>query len=338
MRLSPRHWYSYKNPIAWLLIALLWPVSLLYGLGHRLHQKTGKPYHPPQPVICIGNLVVGGTGKTPTALAVMKLVRDEKLADSPFFLSRGYGGALHGPVRVDRDHHDAAAVGDEALLLHSRGPVVIARDRAAGAKLAGRLGADLLIMDDGMHNPGLDKTLKLVVIDGPAGFGNRMMLPAGPLRTPLRRGIKEADGFILIGEDLKHTARKYLTGRPVFRATLEIPDSWIADDTAPYVAFSGIGRPDKFRESLIKRGLDIAAFRAFPDHHVYSEQDLSALAALAKAHGARLATTEKDAVKIPAPFKKHHKFDTVPVTLIWHDQDDTRLAALIREKIRGSAV
>ncbi|MCB9996016.1 MAG: tetraacyldisaccharide 4'-kinase [Rhodospirillales bacterium] len=325
---APTFWYKKPGLAAWLL----WPFSLLYRLGVFLKTSRKTPYKSPVPVICIGNLVTGGSGKTPGALAVMSLIQNALLAERPCFLSRGYGGQEKGPLLLNPDHHTAAAVGDEPLLLADKAPVIIGGDRAKSAALAEEKHFDLLVMDDGLQNPGLYQDIKLIAIDGRTGFGNRFLLPAGPLREPLAGGLKKADAFILIGEDRQNCRTLLPHNVPVFTASLEVPESWIADPSVPYVAFSGLAHPEKFYETLRDKGLNIIDWTPFPDHHAFSAEDLAPLADKARAKQARLITTAKDAVRLPAAFARENPVDILPVRLLWDDED--AISSFLKDKLK----
>lgn len=251
------------------------------------------------PVVCAGNAGVGGAGKTILARHLLALYTAR--GATPFALTRGHGGNLAGPVRVDPVAHDARAVGDEALLLASSAPTIVARDRAAGARTAVEQGASVIVMDDGLQNPDPVKTASLLVIDGGAGFGNGRLLPAGPLREPVTAAAARCVAAVLIGDDRTGARSALPPDLPVLTARL-ITD---ADNLAGHkvVGFAGIGRPEKFFESLRVAGADLVASESFPDHHVYRPADLARLSATAKSRGASLATTEKDAVKLPPDFR-----------------------------------
>lgn len=278
---------------------LLSPIAALYGLAGA-RRMDGPGERGPCPVICLGNFTLGGAGKTPSALAVAAILRD--LGASPVFLSRGYGGRLPGPLRVEPAMH-AADVGDEPLLLARAAPAVIARDRPAGAALCRNLGATAIVLDDGLQNPSLAKDLSLAVVDGAAGIGNGRVFPAGPLRVPMERQWPHVGGVILVGDGAAGeavAAQALARGLPVHRARL-VPDR--ADLASQrWLAFAGIGRPGKFFATLEEQGVALAATRSFPDHHPYRESELAALAAEAERLGARLITTEKDAVRLPVTF------------------------------------
>jgi tetraacyldisaccharide 4'-kinase len=277
---------------------LLAPASWLLGQAAMLRERLASPAAPPVPVLCVGNLTAGGAGKTPVAIAAARVLL--AAGRRPFFLSRGHGGALAGPLRVDPACHAAADTGDEPLLLARVAPAIVARDRVAGARLAAAEGADCIVMDDGLQNPALAKTLRLVVVDGETGFGNGRTMPAGPLRAPLSHGLSLADGFALVGEDRLGLAARLAARAPVLRATLEPA----AEDAARLrgrrlLAFAGIGRPGKFFATLEACGAELLAREGFADHHPYRDAEVAALRARAVAAGAELATTEKDVVRIP---------------------------------------
>lgn len=293
----PSFWYRTGEQAPPLAEKAIAPLSRLYLAGHKMRQSKGKREKISIPVLCLGNLNAGGAGKTPAALALMKIIRENELAKNPFFLSRGYGGREKGPMRVDPGIHAARDAGDEPLLLAAQAPAVIARDRAAGAHLAVRRGADMIVMDDGLQNPDLEQDVKIAVIDGEMGFGNGKILPAGPLREPLETGLRKADAFILIGEDRRGTVALLPPDKPLFRAATEAADAAF-DKSKEYVAFSGIGHPNKFFALLKARGFKVTKELPYPDHYAYGASDLKKLSSLAQAHDAALITTEKDFVRL----------------------------------------
>jgi tetraacyldisaccharide 4'-kinase len=246
-----------------LLSSLLLPLAWGYAAGAAAREAWTRPYRAGVPVVCVGNLVAGGAGKTPVALALAA-----RLAASgtvPHILSRGYGGSLAGPVRVDRARHGAAETGDEPLLLAEAAPTWVARDRVAGATAAIAAGATVLLLDDGLQNPRLAKTLSLLVVDGATGFGNGRVLPAGPLREPVARGLARADHVVLLDDDAAGVL-PLLQRKPVLRARLVAQNGADFADRA-VLAFAGIGRPAKFFTSLAATGARLVARHAFPDHH-----------------------------------------------------------------------
>src|SRR5271170_3295535 len=235
-----------------LLVPAGWAIA---GAG-RLRRRLARPLMLEIPVLCVGNLVAGGTGKTPVALALAQQLQARGVR--VHCLTRGHGGMAAGPVEVDPARHDARAVGDEALLLAAAAPTVVARDRAAGARLALARGAELVVMDDGFQNPGLAKDLSLLVVDGAVGFGNARLLPAGPLREPIDSGLARAQAVVLIGPDQAGVARRIAGALPMLGARL-VPDAgWDALRGRRVVAFAGIGRPQKFFAALEAHGIIVA--------------------------------------------------------------------------------
>ncbi len=285
--------------------ALLSPLAWLYAWAGRRRIQRTEPIACGKPVICIGNLTVGGTGKTPVAQTVLARLRDMGLA--PHALSRGYGGKLKGPLQVDLDAHSASDVGDEPMLLAGSAPAWISRDRPQGAQAAVGGGADLIVMDDGHQNPTLKKDLSIVVVDGITGWGAGQVFPAGPLREPVAEGLARADAVIVMTPGAEHLPRYQKLGLD----TLEIPvlQAWLTPLNPPpegaLIAFAGIGRPGKFFSSLADHGADVRDQADYPDHHPYSASDLKWLSELADKHEARLITTEKDWVRLPADFREH---------------------------------
>jgi tetraacyldisaccharide 4'-kinase len=287
---------------------LLTPVSWIWAFATARRIARGRPADPGVPVICVGNLTLGGAGKTPVTRAVVALLRSRGLA--PSILSRGYGGRLAGPTRVDLAVHTAADVGDEALMMAAEGPVWIARDRAAGARAAAQDGADVIVMDDGHQNPSIAKTLSLVVVDGETRdgdwpFGDGAVFPAGPMREPLKAGLARADAVVLLlPADLAAPERELLdllASRPVLIARLEPVAS---PPVGPQVAFAGIGKPWKMERALKAAGCDLVDFAALPNHEPIPEETLRFLAERAAALGAGLVTSEKDWSRLPAVWRE----------------------------------
>ena len=278
---------------------LLAPLAMAYGAIAR--SRMLRPGDSAGiPVICIGNPTVGGAGKTPTALAVARVLRDA--GRHPFFLSRGYGGEIPGPVRVDSRIHRARQVGDEALLLARVAPTIVAKERVAGAKAARLSGADVVVMDDGFQNPSLTKNLSVLVIDGRRGIGNGFVFPAGPLRAPLADQLGRAQAMLVIGE-ISGAAATVTAAKarrlPVFLGRL-VPEAAAvaALGSLKVLAFAGIGDPDKFFATLRAANVDVRARQAFPDHHRYRPADAAALLARAEREGLTLVTTAKDMARL----------------------------------------
>jgi tetraacyldisaccharide 4'-kinase len=283
---APSFW-RHRGAVAHLLA----PLGKLYGASVAFKAAHAKPYRAPMPVICVGNLTAGGSGKTPVAIAIGQALQAR--GRKPVFLTRGYGGKEYGPALV-KAHHSARLMGDEALLLARTAPTIVARDRAIGAALAANEKADILVMDDGHQNFALAKDLSLVVVDGGAGVGNGLVLPAGPLREPVAQGLKRADAVIIVGEGNPDLAGY---AGPVLRAWLEPLPHDLAGRKV--LAFAGIGRPRKFFDTLTAIGAFVQDTESFADHYFYRPDDLLGLRARAKAKGAQLVTTEKDLVRIP---------------------------------------
>ncbi len=302
---TPAFWADKHSVLAQALAPL---GGITATLTARRIKKPG--FAPGIPVICAGNAGVGGSGKTVVALDLLA-----RLPGRPFALTRGYGGRLQGPVLV-RPGHTALDVGDEAVLLAAAAPVIVSRDRAAGARLALAEGATAIVMDDGLQNPGLAKSLSLLVIDGGYGFGNCLLLPAGPLREPVAAAAGRCRAAVLIGPDAAGAAAILPAGLPVLQASLAA--SCAADLAGmPVLAFAGIGRPDKFFATVAGLGAVLAARVPFPDHHRYTGRDARRLIQLAGGLGARLVTTSKDFVKLPEALRASTA--VVTVRLLWED-------------------
>jgi tetraacyldisaccharide 4'-kinase len=293
--------------------SLLKPAARAYAALGAVRHALVTSYRAPVPVICIGNLVAGGAGKTPVVESLVDLFVAR--GRHPAILSRGYGGIESGPMLVDAAKHSASAVGDEPLMLARLAPVWVARDRAAAARSAVAAGADCLVMDDGFQNPRLAKDLSLLVIDGAYGLGNGQVMPAGPLREPPVRALARTDAVVLIGEDsfgLVHRITK-----PVLHAALR-PINVGDFDGKSVVAFAGIGRPEKFFATLEACGAHVLARHGFPDHHAYSYSDLRDLANEAEAKAATLVTTTKDRARLAPAWRE--RIPALRVSIVWQNQ------------------
>jgi len=289
---EPEFWKRDANP--WPARLLL-PVEGLYALATVIRRWCHRPYRPPVPVVVAGGLTLGGSGKTPLALALAERLA----ARRPHFITRGYGGRSKGPLRVDPMRHTAAEVGDEPLLLAGQAPTWVARNRAAGARAAVEAGAGLLILDDGFQNPFLAKDLALLSIDGEGGIGNGHVFPAGPLREPLTLALGRATAVVRIGDDLVGVERLVRGRRPILPASLLPTDEAAALAGRRVFAFAGIGRPEKFFASLRTLGAELVTTRAFPDHHPYSATEAAVLLSEAAQMKAIAVTTAKDQVRLP---------------------------------------
>ncbi|HRJ68226.1 MAG TPA: tetraacyldisaccharide 4'-kinase [Beijerinckiaceae bacterium] len=314
---APRFWWT--RPPA-VIARLLAGIGWIYGwlTARRMEQSGARAV---VPVICIGNFVVGGAGKTPTALAVARALQAS--GQTPAFLTRGYRGAHRGgPLAVDPAVHKASEVGDEALLLARAASTITAVDRVAGAQAATALGASVLIMDDGLQNPTLEKDFTIAVVDGSRGSGNGLCIPAGPLRAPLAAQVGKVDAILVIG--LGHGMAEAAelgkaAGKPVYRTEFLVDDA-IAQQFGgqKVLAYAGIGNPEKFHQTL--RGLyaKVVAARSFPDHHAFTDHDAQSLLDEARAQGLMLVTTEKDAARLsgsPALEALRAETTVLPVSL-----------------------
>jgi tetraacyldisaccharide 4'-kinase len=292
---EPAFWWRAAGPAAGLLA----PLAAVYGAvaSGRLAQSGARAQ---VPVICIGNPTVGGAGKTPLALALAHLL--EGAGEVPMFLTRGYGGRLAGPLRVDLARHSAADVGDEPLLLARVAPAFVARDRVAGARAAAAAGASVILMDDGFQNPSLQKDFSVLIVDSRRGIGNRKVIPAGPLRAPLSAQLTRADALVVVGTSSAGdgvAAAARTAGVPVFHAGLE-PDVAVVAALAGTraLAFAGIGDPEKLFATLRAAGISVAATRKFPDHHRYTPAEARLLYEAADRQALVLVTTEKDLARM----------------------------------------
>ena len=313
MRAAPVFWGEPPG----FLASLLSPIGAAYDTDGRLRRTMSRSYRATVPVVCVGNLVAGGAGKTPVALALASWLVERGFP--VHVVTRGYGGRLRGPVRVDPTYHDALAVGDEALLLAMRAPCWLARDRAAGVRAAVAGGAGAILLDDGLQNPTVAKTLGLIVVDGGYGFGNGRVIPAGPLRENLRRGLARADAVVLLAAqgDANGTEGVPPGCRvPVLNAVLA-PVNGERLAGMRLLAFAGIGRPEKFFVTLQALSADLVSTRAFPDHHPFRVPELEALRRDAELLGARLITTAKDIARVPSA--QQAGIEVLHVEVRWSD-------------------
>ena len=330
---APEFWWR-RHSLAGYALA---PIGAFYGriAGRRMTEGRGVAVG--VPVICVGSLVMGGAGKTPTALELARVCGE--LGLNPGFLSRGYRGREDGPLIVSRSTHVAHEVGDEALLLAAAAPTVVSADRPSGAKLLAGLGADVIIMDDGFHNPSLDKDLALIVVDGKRGTGNGFAFPAGPLRAPLAAQIRRADALVVIGEGsggagVRAAAR---AGLPILRARIEPVRRRFKKKS--YLAFTGTGDPRKFYRSLQDAGATIGATMDFPDHHAFSAADCERILSLAEKEDLAPITTEKDYVRLRGASEAAGRLgaaaETFPVRIRF--EEPKRLAGLIGDTVANFA-
>ena len=324
---EPAFWY---RPSSWTS-RLLMPLAALYGAiaGRRLQRKG---FDAGIPVLCVGNYHLGGAGKTPTVLALVRLLRD--LGETPVVLSRGYGGRLRGPVMVDPTRHAALDVGDEPLMLAPTVPVVVARERIDGLALARAQRASVIVMDDGFQNPVIAKDASLIVIDASRGLGNACVFPAGPLRAPLPPQVDRTDALIVVGEGSAAqavAAAVAARGRPVISAHLKADEASLALLRGKRVlAFAGIGDPERFFRTLRACGIEVAAQRPFADHHPFSKSEIEGLIAEANRDALTLVTTEKDLARMRTREGLPHGLrEMVPFAVTLEIDDVTELRKLV---------
>lgn len=320
---QPSFWYK-RNIASVLLLPLAW----IYQLAYFLRWRSTRPATLPIPILCIGNLVIGGAGKTPCALAIGGWLKQKGV--NACFLSKGYGGHLAEPTLVDPTRHSAYEVGDEPLLLARTLPTIVAKNRLKGAYKAVSEGFSLIIMDDGFQNPMFKKDCSIIVMDSARGFGNRFTLPAGPLREPVESGLKRAQAIILTERKGQPVTRSITTKRslPTMRAYLRTHSKTPLEGKA-VVAFSGIARPQQFFDSLTLLGAELVHSEAFADHHIFSDEELSLLNVQAKAHGAILVTTPKDWVRLSLRWQAEVTVAELNLTWMEEDKLETLLKPLL---------
>jgi tetraacyldisaccharide 4'-kinase len=313
---EPAFWHA---PSSWKSHVLR-PLGALYGAIAA--QRLGREgFDAGVPVFCVGNYHVGGAGKTPTVLALAKILRE--LGETPVVLSRGYGGRLRGPVMVDPARHSAADVGDEPLMLAPQIPVAVSRDRINGVALARSQRASVILMDDGFQNPSIAKDASLIVIDGERGLGNGLVFPAGPLRAPLLPQLARTDALIVVGDGV---AGKAVAAEIAARDGLVL-SSHLEPEAASLEklrgkrvsAFAGIGDPPRFFRTLRLAGIEVVGERAFADHHPFSDGEIESLIADARAGQSTLVTTEKDFARLRGTAASLHEIVPFKVALEFAD-------------------
>jgi len=318
-------WWEHSG----LLSTLLKPLSCLYSGAGMLRAKIVTPQKMSVPVLCVGNFTAGGAGKTPTVMALAyKLTA---MGERPHVISRGYGGSITESTMVDVTAHKAFDVGDEPLLISKAAPCWVGSRRVDSARSAIARGATVLLMDDGFQNPELVKDVNLVVVDGGYGIGNGAVIPAGPLREPLEEALSRADYVLIIGDDV-HKVADRVGSVPVLQATIEANDTL---EDKKYIAFAGIGRPEKFVETLKDMGIEPLNFHAFPDHYEYNTGEIEALLAEAKEKNTTLITTTKDAVKIDEKYMA--SIAVLPVALSF-DADNDKVDDLLNNLMEDGGV
>lgn len=333
---APKFWWQRELT---KLSKVLAPIGLVYGLIAAKRIRTPFAKSASRPVICIGNLVVGGAGKTPTTIALSRLLGAKGLRCG--FLLRGYGGKNEGPLLV-AETHTVEDVGDEALLYAAIGPTAVSADRPAGADLLSQENIDIILMDDGFQNPSLKKDFSIIVVDAENGWGNGLCFPAGPLRASLNAQLPYADAVLSIGDGAYSESLEMLEaqhGFPLLKAAMIIDETAIPDRGNSYLAFSGIGMPEKFYNTLRQNGFDLPVMVSYPDHHIFSETDAAEILKRAEMEHTTPVTTSKDLVRLadaPANSSRAQLYNATEVLNIkvaFADSD--QLFSLIEKAIKS---
>ena len=328
---EPAFWYRPSS----LTSRLLMPLGAVYG-AVAARRLTREGIDAGIPVLCVGNYHVGGAGKTPAVLALVNLLRDA--GEAPIVLSRGYGGKLRGPIKVDPDRHEATDVGDEPLMMAQAVAVVVARDRVDGVALARSQGASVIVMDDGFQNPAIAKDASLIVIDGDRGLGNACVFPAGPLRAPLPPQLVRTDALIIVGDGSAAdtvAAAIATQGGLVLRAHLTPSAASVAALRGRRVlAFAGIGDPPRFFRTLRASGVEVVVEKTYADHHPFSQNEIEALCTAANRDGLTLVTTEKDLARLRRGGKLMPAArDIVPFAVTLRFDDEPKLLRFVTDRL-----
>jgi tetraacyldisaccharide 4'-kinase len=328
---SPKFWYR-NDWLSKVLALIIYPLSIIWIIISFIKKKVSKTYRSRLKIICVGNLNIGGTGKTPFAIYTYKILKE--LGFNPVFLTRGYGGKEKGPIKVESTHQ-YKDVGDEALLLNNIGPTIVSRDRSLGAKFIEnhKYNYDVILMDDGLQNYQLEKNIKFLLVDKNLKFGNKLCVPAGPLREPINQRLKEIDSIILTGNNTDQDIglRKISDYISVFNSSIKIMQSSNIKGNK-FLAFCGLGNPDKFYETLEKGGYKVFLTKSFPDHHQYTEEEINHLILKAKNKNLTLITTAKDYVKI---IDKKNEIQVLSIESSFNAKDELRFKAFLKEKLNA---
>lgn len=322
---APSFWHR-PHPLAYAFL----PLSCLYALAGKIRAALTTAHAYPVPIICVGNVVAGGAGKTPLVMLLADTL--QKQGKKVHVVSRGYGGSMEGPLLVDPAKHGAEEVGDEPLLIAANVPCWVSKRRRAGIQAAIDHGANMILLDDGLQNPSIKKTFSFLVIDGGYGIGNGMVMPSGPLRESLSSALKKTDAVMMVGNDHHHVTKKIGAAPLLHASTVPTNPKSLYDKS--FIAFAGIGRPEKFFATIREYGGIVEEGISFPDHHAYSEADLAMLAAKAEKYHVELITTEKDHVRLPPAWRE--KISTLPVSLKIREEE--QLSKLLAESIATDKV
>ena len=325
---TPEFWYK-KDLISRFKTLLLLPFSIIWILLSLIKRNFAKRYKSHLKVICIGNLSIGGTGKTPFSIQTYKIL--EILGYKPVFLTRGYRGLTKGPILVNKSHNHKD-VGDEALLLSKVGTTIVSSNRCIGAKYIENLkkNYDIIIMDDGLQNYQLEQDIKLLLIDKKLLFGNGYCIPAGPLRQTITQGLKKIDAIIFTGDgDIKDINLNFINNIQNFDTKLEIKNNFKTKQNN-FLAFCALGNPIKFFNTLKKNNFKIVLTKSFPDHYEYKNKDINTLREEADNRNLKLITTEKDYVKID---DKENEISVLPIEINFSKADGNKFNSFLKEKI-----
>ena len=326
---TPKFWYK-KDIYSEILSVLFFPISLLWIVIALLKKKLIKKYKSKLKVICIGNLTIGGTGKTPFAIYIYKLLK--KLGYKPVFLTRGYGGLLKGPIKVN-DTHNFRDVGDEALLLNKIGPTIVSKDRSLGAKLIEdhKENFNIIIMDDGLQNYQLVQDIKFLLVDKNLKFGNKLCIPSGPLREPISLALTRIDAIVLTGNNNKANDFNNILDKTIFNTKIKIIKAPKIKKNR-LLAFCGLANSNKFYETLEENGFNVKSTKSFPDHYEYKNRDVDKLISEANSKKLKLITTEKDYVKINDDKKK---INVLTIEIELEVKDKAIFNSFLQEKLNG---
>jgi len=329
---TPIFWYD-KSFFSKLKAYLLIPLSIIWIIVSRIKVILSHPYKSKLKVVCIGNLTIGGTGKTPFAINVFKLLKN--MGHNPAFLTRGYSGGNHGPLEV-KTNHTHFEIGDEALLLSNVGTTIVSKNRSSGAKFIENddRNFNVIIMDDGLQNNQLHKDINILLIDKNRIFGNEYCIPAGPLRESISYGIKKINTIILTGHNEENFNLNYkiIKNIPVFNSKIVI-ENLPKIKKNDVLAFCGLANPLKFYKTLEENKFNVIKTRSFPDHHKYTNEDISNLEKDAKKEKLQLITTQKDYVKIES--KNKNLINVLPINLILAKKDEAKFKSFLKDLING---